>query len=139
MAKELKTVIGTLSGLCQEVAHGEYGRVDQIFGLTDETDKDLTPDLVALAEAFGMMVVQVEAREFRLTGLIDDLKETQRQLEIAQAKLAKENETLKKQVVELSIEIDQKKKDRQVSEITETDYFQDLQRQAEALRQRNRK
>ena len=133
-----ETVLATLSALCEEVARGEYGRVEELFGLTSSGDDALPGAFGRLAEAFGMMVVQVEAREFRLTGLIDDLKETQRQLESARAKLAEENKSLKQKVVEMTIEIDQQRKAEQVSEITETDYFQDLQQRAAALRKRSR-
>jgi len=41
---------------------------------------------------------------------------------------------LKQQVAELRIEIDKAKQARQVAEITESDYFQDLQRKARELR-----
>jgi two-component system cell cycle response regulator len=41
---------------------------------------------------------------------------------------------LRQQVIELRIEIDEAKSARQVAEITETDYFRDLQRKADALR-----
>ena len=41
---------------------------------------------------------------------------------------------LRMQVEELRIEIDQAKKAKQVAEITESDYFQTLQRQARAMR-----
>lgn len=43
---------------------------------------------------------------------------------------------LKRQVAELKIEIDQARKERQVAEITETDYFQELTQKARDLRQR---
>jgi CheY-like chemotaxis protein len=45
---------------------------------------------------------------------------------------------LKQQIQVLKIEIDEVQKNRQVSEITETDYFQTLQEKARALRQRPR-
>jgi HAMP domain-containing protein len=45
---------------------------------------------------------------------------------------------LKQQVQELQIEIDQAKKERQVAEITETEYFQDLQKRAKSFRNRGR-
>lgn len=41
---------------------------------------------------------------------------------------------LKQQVAELRIEIDEVKKARQVAEVTETEYFQDLRKQAQKLR-----
>ena len=40
----------------------------------------------------------------------------------------------KKQIAELHIEIDETRKALQVSEITETEYFQDLKQRAGALR-----
>jgi hypothetical protein len=45
---------------------------------------------------------------------------------------------LKQQIQVLRIEIDEVQKARQVSEITETDYFQTLQQKARALRERPR-
>lgn len=43
-------------------------------------------------------------------------------------------ETLKRQVEELTIEIDQTKRVQQVSQITQTDYFQELQQKVKKLR-----
>jgi HAMP domain-containing protein len=43
---------------------------------------------------------------------------------------------LKRQVAELTIEIDQTRKEQQVAEITETDYFKDLRQKAKDLRKR---
>ena len=50
--------------------------------------------------------------------------------------VAARERALKEQVRELRIEIDEAKAERQVAEITETDYFRDLQRKAAALRAR---
>jgi DNA repair ATPase RecN len=63
-----------------------------------------------LARVFQRMVREVQAREQRL----------------------------RQQVQELKIEIDEVKKARQVAEITETDYFQELQEKARKLRSRER-
>ena len=52
--------------------------------------------------------------------------------DITQRKL--EEEDLKRQVREMQIEIDQAKRDRQVAEIVQTDYFQQLQAEVELLR-----
>jgi hypothetical protein len=46
-------------------------------------------------------------------------------------------ESLKRQVAELRIEIDEVKKAQQVAEITDTDYFQRLQEKAQAFRRRS--
>ena len=45
-------------------------------------------------------------------------------------------ERLEREVRELSVQIDETKRRRQVAEVTETDYFRDLQRRAEELRGR---
>jgi CheY-like chemotaxis protein len=67
------------------------------------------PDALGrLARVFQTMAREVRAREERLT----------------------------QQVQQLRIEIDQTKKAREVAEITESDYFQDLQRKAKDLRNR---
>jgi two-component system cell cycle response regulator len=50
--------------------------------------------------------------------------------------VAARERALRRQVQELRIEIDEAKSARQVAEITETDYFRDLQRRAEAMRAR---
>jgi HAMP domain-containing protein len=69
------------------------------------------PDEIGrLAEVFDRMAREVRARE----------------------------ERLRREIKELSVQIDPDKRRRQVSEITETDYFRDLQRRANELRGSNR-
>lgn len=51
-------------------------------------------------------------------------------------KIRKREEGLKKQVAELKIEIDEVKRSKQVSEIVDSDFFQDLQAKARAMRKR---
>lgn len=46
------------------------------------------------------------------------------------------SEQLQQQVLQLTIEIDQRKRERQVAEITETDYFQQLQEKSRLIRNR---
>jgi methyl-accepting chemotaxis protein len=53
-------------------------------------------------------------------------------------KVRQREETLKQQVSELRIEIDQRKRQKQVREIVETDFFQDLQAKAKTIRSRHR-
>ncbi|HEY9619630.1 MAG TPA: hypothetical protein V6C78_04630 [Crinalium sp.] len=52
-------------------------------------------------------------------------------------KVKKREDNLKQQVAELKIEIDQIKRTKQVKEIVESDFFQDLQLKARKLRSRN--
>ncbi|PNW33118.1 UNVERIFIED_CONTAM: hypothetical protein BEN50_00230 [Euhalothece sp. KZN 001] len=56
-------------------------------------------------------------------GLIQDISERKR-----------EEEALKRQVEDLKIEIDQQKRSRQVEEITQTEYFQELENAVDELR-----
>jgi hypothetical protein len=52
-------------------------------------------------------------------------------------KIYQREQTLKKQVEELRIEIDESKQRKQVSEITDTAFFQDLKTRVRSLRERN--
>jgi class 3 adenylate cyclase len=68
-----------LMQLAREIARGDYGRAQDLFELTrQDADSGLVEEL---AESFGMMLVQVEAREFRLERLIQELRDANRQLE----------------------------------------------------------
>lgn len=46
-------------------------------------------------------------------------------------------ERLRRQIRELHVQIDEEKRERQVAEIAETDYFQELQKRARDMRRRN--
>lgn len=65
-------------------------------------------EVSSLSRVFSKMAAEVKAREAKL----------------------------KKQVTELKIEIDHSKKARQVAEITDTDYFQNLKQKAKEMRER---
>ncbi len=133
---ERREALARLDRVCHEIASGHYGNTDDLFALT--VDPDASPTIRELAESFGSMLVQVEAREFRLNGLIEELREAHRQLEEANRQLARENVTLTEKVQTLTIEIDRQRFKREVGEITETDYFQDLQKRARTMRARVR-
>ncbi|RXT52545.1 hypothetical protein B6S44_17405 [Bosea sp. Tri-44] len=123
-----------LRDLCGELARGDYDNIDSLFAMTADVD---APETVReLAEAFGSMAVQIEAREFRLGGMLAELKEANRRLEDANRHIASENADLKTKVQRLAIEIDQTRKEREVEAIVETDYFRALQERAQAMRQR---
>lgn len=64
----------------------------------------------------------------------DELGQLARVFERMAREVAAREEQLKQQIQVLSIEIDQAKKARQVSEITDTEYFQELRRKAKELR-----
>lgn len=88
-------LIGRLVTLCGEVSRGRYGNVRELFELTKKTG--LYPeDIRELAEAFGMMLVKVEAREFHGRKLIESLEKTQAELYLARERLARENAGLRR-------------------------------------------
>jgi hypothetical protein len=63
-----------LNSSCKKIAQGEYDQsdVDKIFELA-KTQR--YPSLFSeLAESFGMMVTKLEAREYRLKQMIEDLE-----------------------------------------------------------------
>jgi len=83
----------SLIQLCREISAGKYGHVQELFELTKE---GRYPPLVAqLAESFGMMMVQVEAREYGLEGTIEKLRRAEAELAGAKERLAHENVRLK--------------------------------------------
>lgn len=75
--------------------------------------------------------IQIDARAVKdnsgnvlyFEGIVQDVSDRKRR-----------EDELKRQLEELKIEIDQKKRARQVAEITQTDYFQQLLQEADALR-----
>ena len=86
----------------------------------EEGSFDVTADATALD--------QVKTR-------LDELGQLARVFQTMAQKVYKREQTLKRQVAELTIEIDQARKERQVAEITETSYFQELTQKAKRLRQ----
>jgi len=80
MSKNLPDPILTeLIRLTGEVSQGRYDNARQIFEMTKTGHY---PDRVTeLAESFGMMLVQIEAREYRLEQMIEDLHRKNDELE----------------------------------------------------------
>ena len=70
-----------LNSSCKKIAYGKYDEkdVERLFSLSQS---DRFPGLFTeLAESFGMMMVKVEAREFRLKQIIEELENTKVRLE----------------------------------------------------------
>jgi hypothetical protein len=134
LAREIEHSLERLKGVCERIAGGRYEELDDLFDMTAAPD---LPEVVSsLAEAFAGMAVQIEAREFRLTETLADLNEAHRQLGEAHKKVASENAGLRHEVQKLRIEIDHGRRDKEVSEIAETDYFQMLRSRAQEMRGR---
>jgi hypothetical protein len=64
-----------LNSCCKKIASGKYDKTDseRLFELSK---KGRYPGVLSeLAESFGMMMVKVEAREFRLKEIIEELEQ----------------------------------------------------------------
>jgi hypothetical protein len=64
-----------LNSCCKKIASGKYDMADSDH-LFELSKKGRYPGVLSeLAEAFGMMMVKVEAREFRLKEIIEELEQ----------------------------------------------------------------
>lgn len=102
-----RSVTRPIALLTRAAAQVEAGSFDA--DLLARVDRSRIRDEVTrLAEVFAAMAAQVRLREARLTA----------------------------QIAEMRVEVDQHKREQQVQEITDTDYFRNLQVQAQELRAR---
>ncbi|MCX8027815.1 MAG: HD-GYP domain-containing protein [Thermodesulfovibrionales bacterium] len=67
-------LIQLLISVTNEVSKGNYKHVEKLFELTNS--QQYPSEISTLAEAFGLMIVQLEARQHKLEDLIDDLQKT---------------------------------------------------------------
>ncbi len=65
--------------VAKKVSMGDYDTIDSLMELTNQAK--YPPSVSELAEAFGMMIVQVESREFNLEQLLEKIKIKNRELE----------------------------------------------------------
>ncbi len=87
-------LLKNLAAVCDRIAKGQYQKARELFELTRD---DKHPPLVAgLAEAFGMMLVKVEAHKFQLERRVEDLEAVKRELEHALALESTENSRIKR-------------------------------------------
>ncbi|WP_308774983.1 sigma-54 dependent transcriptional regulator [uncultured Bilophila sp.] len=90
--------LDTLINLCDDLAWGRPASEDRLFALTKEGAGP--KNYVRLAEAFGMMLVKVEGREYHRSQLIADLKTRNAELEEAHRLLAERNTHLMRTIQE---------------------------------------
>ena len=94
-----RELFSLLTDLCDDLAMGRKADVDRLFAMTREgTGPEM---LVRLAEAFGMMLVRVEARDFQSSQLIQQLQSKNAELEALHRVLMEKNENLQKTVEEM--------------------------------------
>ena len=91
--------LALLIRLCDDLAWGRPADADALFALTREGSS--SPELERLAEAFGMMIVKVEAREFQRAELLEKVEQLSQELEKSRLRLHEANrqvvETLQKE------------------------------------------
>ncbi len=93
-----KALLNKLTRLTKQVSLGNYTKARSLFELTITATH---PKVIAeLAESFGMMIVKVESREFKLEQLVEALENTCRNLTAAKKALESFNQTLGKKVKE---------------------------------------
>lgn len=111
-------------GACLEK---KYLRDQEVLYLKDVGHVTHAAAAVEAGEFAAEMLADVSTRP-------DELGQLARVFQRMAQEIAAREEQLKQQIQVLRIEIDEVKKSRQVAEITETDYFQDLQEKAKILR-----
>lgn len=71
---QTEQLISRLTDLSMQIVNGHYERANDLFELTKKgSSKDIFGEL---AEAFGLMMVKVEAREYHSEQLIEDLNKS---------------------------------------------------------------
>jgi signal transduction histidine kinase len=92
--------------------------------------------LARAAELVGEGNYQQDFSPLIKTRLPDEINVLASNFSIMVSKVFHREQTLRRQVEELKIEIDETKRSRQVEEIVETDFFRDLQAKADRMRSR---
>ncbi|MCE5280963.1 MAG: hypothetical protein LLG93_02580 [Deltaproteobacteria bacterium] len=94
--KKDSALLKKLTHLAKQISRGNYTRAKKIFELTKAST--YPRPITELAEAFGMMLVKVESREFKLEQLVEDLGVSCKKLTSAQRTLRAFNRTLEKKI-----------------------------------------
>ncbi len=110
-----------------------------LFVLVFLVSRTLTQPVIALthvARCIGEGDYQQDLSSLIQDRFPDEIEVLAQVFSIMVDKVRQREEKLKKEVAELRIEIDEVKRQKQVSEIVDTDFFQDLQAKARAMRER---
>lgn len=106
-----------------------------VYFLSDVLTRRLN-HLTCVAEKIGEGDYEQNLTELSESTWQDEISKLSKVFEFMIGKVRQREENLKQQVAELKIEIDQVKRDKQVKEIVETDFFQDLMSKAREMRGR---
>jgi hypothetical protein len=81
MTPQMAEPLGQLAAAASKVAEGDYQSAKEIYAFTKP---GMHPEAIQdIAEAFGMMAIKVEAREFRLERALDEIRRKNAALEEA--------------------------------------------------------
>ncbi len=92
---DISNILQYLCQLCDDVSRGQYRRVDELFDMT-RPGTDIPPEIIRLAESFGLMLIKIEARELHLRKLVDTLRLAETELKKTRDRLARDNVGLRK-------------------------------------------
>jgi len=109
-----------LTAICEKIIHGEYEEAKKIFALPPCENPESEAGI--LAEALGMMLVRIEAREFELGRTISELTATREELLWHKERLDRENRRLREEL---------RKKSEKIRPIASAPSMLPLLRQAE--------
>ncbi len=99
LSPEIEKMLDHLIIAAESISNGRYDDLDRLFSMTDSGHY---PEVVArFAEAFGMMAVQIQAREFRLEQIIDDLTVARDELSVSNDRLEKSMQDLQQAQMQL--------------------------------------
>ncbi len=88
-----KDLYSQLTQICAQMAQGDYEQAKAIFDLLPCEDSQ--DSINVLVEAFAMMAVRIEAREFELSRLLTELEQARAELLQHQERLLAENSQLR--------------------------------------------
>lgn len=98
LTPHVRKLFQKMEKICHDVAWNRLQKTDELFELT--ASADYPEEISRLAESFGMMLVKVEAREFRMEELLQELKKANNELWKSRQRLLRENTDLKKDLGE---------------------------------------
>ncbi len=96
---QLEQMLEQLMVVVENLAMGRYDSHEQLFAMTDTGQ--YPPFIARFAEAFAMMAVKIEAREFRLEQIIADLTQTREELTVANVRLQQSLQELQQAQLQL--------------------------------------
>ncbi|MFI3272791.1 MAG: sigma 54-interacting transcriptional regulator [Pseudomonadota bacterium] len=86
------TIFDTLIDLCDDIAWARPANEDKLFALT--ADPSISDQHQKLAEAFGLMLVKIDAREYERNQIIAELTQRNKELEEARKLLSERHANL---------------------------------------------